>query len=45
MGMNNSFYLKSFSGKVMDVSGGQCANEAKVIQWKYNGGRNQIWIV
>ncbi|MES2476832.1 MAG: RICIN domain-containing protein [Verrucomicrobiota bacterium] len=31
------------SGQALDVSGGSTANGAAVIQWPYNGGRNQLW--
>jgi len=45
MGKPNAFYIKSFCGKALDVKGGQCQNEAHVIQWDYNGGNNQIWVI
>lgn len=45
MGKKNAFYIKSFCGKALDVKGGECHNEAHVIQWDYNGGNNQIWII
>lgn len=45
MGRNNAFYLKSFCGKALDVKGGNCHNEEHVIQWDYNGGNNQIWVI
>lgn len=45
MGKPNSFYLKSFCGKALDVQGGQCQNEAHVIQWDFNGGNNQVWVL
>jgi O-glycosyl hydrolase len=31
------------SAKVLDVSGGSTADGASVIQWTWNGGRNQEW--
>lgn len=31
------------SGQALDVSGGSTANGAAVVQWPYNGGRNQLW--
>jgi hypothetical protein len=31
------------SGKVADVNGASTANNAKVIQWPWNGGNNQQW--
>ena len=31
------------SGQVVDVNGGSTANDAEVIQYPYNGGRNQLW--
>ena len=33
------------SGMSLDVNGGSTANGAGVIQWPYNGGRNQQWQV
>lgn len=45
MGKQNAFYIKSFCGKALDVKGGECHNEAHVIQWDYNGGNNQIWVI
>jgi hypothetical protein len=44
-GLNNAFYIKSFCGKALDVKGGVCQNEAHIIQWDYNGGKNQIWVI
>jgi len=45
MGKPNAFYIKSFCGKALDVKGGECHNEAHVIQWDYNGGNNQVWVI
>jgi hypothetical protein len=45
MGKPNAFYIKSFNGKVLDVHGGECKNEAHIIQWEYNGNNNQIWVI
>lgn len=45
MGKPNAFYIKSFCGKTLDVKGGECHNEAHVIQWDYNGGNNQVWVI
>ena len=44
--MNNAFYLKSFCGLGLDVKGGECKNEAHVIQWEHhNNHTNQVWII
>lgn len=41
----NAFYIKSFCGKALDVFDGKAKNEQKIIQWEYNGQKNQIWII
>lgn len=41
----NAFYIKSYNGKCLDVSEGKAKDEAHVIQWDYNGGSNQVWVI
>ena len=45
MAGKNAVFLKSYCGKALDVCEGKAKKEQKVIQWDYNGGHNQIWIV
>jgi hypothetical protein len=32
-------------GKALDVNEGKATNEQKIIQWDYNGNKNQIWLI
>lgn len=41
----NAFYIKSWCGKALDVCEGKAKNDQKVIQWAYNGNKNQIWVI
>jgi hypothetical protein len=41
----NAVFLKSYCGKALDVCEGKAKKEQKVIQWDYNGGPNQVWII
>ena len=44
--MNKSFYIKNaFSGQYLDVYDGQASDGTNVIQYPYNGGRNQQWFI
>lgn len=38
-----AYFIRTHSGKTVDVSGGQCDNEAEIIQWDFNGNANQTW--
>ena len=40
-----AFYIRTHSGKFLDVAGGDSKNEAHIIQWDYNGNKNQIWFI
>ena len=42
---NGGYYIKSFCGKCLDVCEGKSADNTPVIQWDYNGGKNQIWYI
>lgn len=44
-GPQNSYYIKSFCGQCLDVSQNKAESGQPVIQWDYNGGKNQIWII
>lgn len=44
-GKQNAYYIKSFCGKCLDVSENTAKSGQPVIQWDYNGGNNQIWIL
>lgn len=37
--------LYTFCGKVIDIAGCSTKNDAAIIQWQYNGGNNQIWVL
>lgn len=39
------FYIRTFAGKALDVSGGKPENNTPIIQWDYHGGNNQIWLI
>ncbi len=36
-GLGNAFYLKTFCCKAVEISGGQAANEAQVVQQDFTG--------
>ena len=40
-----AYYIRSHCNKALDVCEGKAKKEAKIIQWAYNGNKNQIWIV
>src|SRR5436190_2134323 len=41
---NQLYKIVNFnSGMVLDVAGGSTAEGAKIVQWPWNGGPNQIW--
>lgn len=41
-----TYYIKNaFSGQYLDVYDGQASNGTNVIQYLYNGGRNQQWLI
>ena len=42
---NGGYYIKSFCGKCLDVCEGKSAANTPIIQWDYNGGKNQIWYI
>lgn len=37
--------LYTFCGKVVDIEGFSTKNDTRIIQWPYNGGNNQIWVL
>jgi hypothetical protein len=39
------FYIKSFSGKSLDVFEGRTEPGTRVIQWSFHGNTNQIWLI
>jgi hypothetical protein len=41
----NIFYIKSFCGKCLDANGGSTDKGTEIIQWDYNGGDNQKWLI
>ena len=42
--MNKTFYIKNaFSGQYLDVDDGNASDGANVIQYPFNGGKNQQW--
>lgn len=41
----NAFYIRSYCGKALDVCEGKAKKDQKVIQWDYNGQKNQIWVI
>lgn len=41
----NAHYLRSFCGKALDVCEGKAKKEQAIIQWDYNGDKNQVWII
>jgi hypothetical protein len=44
-GEKDGFFIKSFCGKCLDVCESKTSNGTPVIQWDYNGGKNQIWYI
>lgn len=42
---DGSFYIKSFCGKCLDVCEQKTSNGTPIIQYNYNGDKNQIWHV
>ena len=42
---NGGYYIKSFCGKCLDVCEQKTAPNTPIIQWDYNGGKNQIWYI
>lgn len=45
MDLSKAFYLKTFCCKTIDFCLGQASNEAKVIQYDFEGKESQIWII
>ena len=43
--VQGGFNIKTFNGKVLDVCEGKTAKGTPIIQWDYNGGKNQTWII
>lgn len=41
----STFYIISFCGKYLDAEGASTRSETKIIQWPYNGGENQMWVI
>ena len=41
----NAYYFRSFCGFCLDVCEGKAKKNQAIIQWKYNGNKNQIWII
>lgn len=41
----HAFYFRSHCNKALDVNEGKAVNEQKIIQWDYNGNKNQIWYI
>lgn len=44
-GQANTYYIRSFCGKCLDAEGGSSQPGTNLIQWDYNGGENQMWII
>lgn len=44
-GQPNTYFIKSFCGKCLDADGGKTDPGTNIIQWDYNGGENQMWII
>ena len=44
-GHDHGYFIKSFCGKCMDVCEGKACKDAPIIQWDYNGGKNQVWYI
>lgn len=42
-GKKDEYYIKSFCGKCLDVCEAKKVAGAKIIQYDYNGDKNQIW--
>lgn len=38
------YHIRSFCGKVLDVSGCKAKNGQPIIQYDFNGGKNQTWV-
>ncbi len=41
----HAFYIRSHCGKALDVCEGKAQNGTKIIQWDYNGHKNQVWFL
>jgi hypothetical protein len=44
-GHNGGYYIKSFCGKMLDVNQGKDSKGQSIIQYDYNGGKNQVWFI
>lgn len=44
-GQLKTYYIKSFCGKYLDAEGASSSSGTNIIQWHYNGGANQMWII
>ena len=42
---SNEYIIYTFCGKVLDCCEGKKSNGTKVIQWEFNGGENQKWLL
>lgn len=42
---HNRFYLKNAYDKYLDVFEGKAKKGQAVIQWDYNGNKNQMWYI
>ena len=43
--VKGGYIIKTFNGKAVDVCEGKDAKGTPIIQWDYNGGKNQSWII
>lgn len=44
-GHKDGYFIKSFCGKCLDVCEGKAAKGTPIIQWDYNGEKNQVWFI
>lgn len=44
-GVKHGFYIRSCFGGYIDLDSGKCVNEGKIIEYKFHGDTNQIWII
>jgi hypothetical protein len=42
---SKAYVVKTFAGKVLDVSAGKAINGAPVVQWVAHGQNNQSWLI
>lgn len=43
--VKGGYIIKTFNGKAVDVCEGKDSKGTPIIQWDYNGGKNQAWII